>query len=51
MKKEKKFIPHPATWLNQGRWDDELEKQEHGIDHLFRDMVNDLARVRITSDE
>ncbi len=17
-----KFIPHPATWLNQGRWDD-----------------------------
>lgn len=17
------FIPHPATWLNQGRWDDE----------------------------
>ncbi|MDU6662576.1 MAG: hypothetical protein E6474_09775 [Actinomyces sp.] len=20
---EKQFIPHPATWLNQGRWDDE----------------------------
>jgi hypothetical protein len=20
---DKKFIPHPATWLNQGRWDDE----------------------------
>lgn len=20
---EKKFIPHPLTWLNQGRWDDE----------------------------
>jgi hypothetical protein len=20
-----KFIPHPATWLNQGRWDDEDE--------------------------
>jgi hypothetical protein len=19
------YIPHPATWLNQGRWDDELE--------------------------
>ena len=18
------YIPHPATWLNQGRWDDEL---------------------------
>ena len=20
------FIPHPATWLNQGRWDDEVAK-------------------------
>lgn len=20
-----RFIPHPATWLNQGRWDDELD--------------------------
>ena len=20
------YIPHPATWLNQGRWDDELEE-------------------------
>lgn len=23
-----RFIPNPATWLNQGRWDDELEKPE-----------------------
>lgn len=22
---EKQFIPHPATWLNQKRWDDELD--------------------------
>ena len=22
---EKEFIPHPATWLNQGRWEDEIE--------------------------
>ena len=21
------FIPNPATWLNQGRWDDELERE------------------------
>ncbi len=21
---EKKFIPHPATWINQRRWEDEL---------------------------
>lgn len=22
------FIPHPSTWLNQGRWDDEEENKE-----------------------
>jgi len=25
---EKEYIPHPATWLNQGRWDDEIEIPE-----------------------
>ena len=24
-KTEKQFIPHPSTWLNQKRWEDELE--------------------------
>jgi hypothetical protein len=24
---EKEFIPHPATWLNQGRWEDELDME------------------------
>lgn len=24
------YIPHPTTWLNQGRWDDELPKNEYG---------------------
>lgn len=24
------FIPHPATWLNQGRWDDELPESAGG---------------------
>ncbi len=23
------FIPHPTTWLNQGRWDDELTPADH----------------------
>ena len=22
---DREYIPHPATWLNQGRWDDEIE--------------------------
>jgi len=44
--KEKRFIPHPTTWLSQGRWDDEVEEAVN-IDHMFRGMVNDLARVRV----
>ena len=24
---EKDFIPHPATWLNKGRWEDELDME------------------------
>lgn len=23
-RRERQFIPHPATWLNQGRWDDDV---------------------------
>ena len=29
---EKKYIPHPATWLNQGRWQDEVEYDETAQD-------------------
>jgi len=25
---QKEFIPHLSTWLNQGRWEDELEMPE-----------------------
>ena len=44
--KDSKFIPHLSTWLNGERWHDDIEApQQNGIDHMFRDMVNDLARV------
>lgn len=39
--KEPQYIPHPSTWLNQERWEDDLEaettatrKQEKWIDEL-----------------
>ena len=42
-----KYIPHLSTWLNGERWNDELEAPDiTGIDHDFRNMVNDLARVQ-----
>jgi len=43
--KDAKFIPHASTWLNQERWDDEIEAPQ-GVDIEFRGMVNDLARLR-----
>jgi hypothetical protein len=30
-KDEGKFIPYPATWLRQERWDDEVEVQLPGV--------------------
>ena len=38
------FIPHPSTWLNQGRWEDEMEVVTNGYgndggkDLSFRDL-------------
>ena len=34
------FIPNPATWLNQGRWEDELPKGERS--NSFLDMLEDM---------
>lgn len=34
---EKRFIPHPATWLNQERWSDEVDDQKaEAADEWFR---------------
>jgi hypothetical protein len=33
------YIPHPATWLNQGRWDDELPAQSSNNPYL--DMLRE----------
>jgi DNA-binding transcriptional regulator YhcF (GntR family) len=41
---EPKFIPHPSTWLNAERWEDDLEtekvdrKQKTGWDDVFNDL-------------
>ena len=48
--KEKKFIPHPATWLNQERWDDEVfaqadseQDQNNLVQKIFAEMVKPNA--------
>jgi hypothetical protein len=36
LKEDGKFIPHPATWLNQGRWMDETKKPEDRYEGAFK---------------
>lgn len=28
---DRQFIPYPATWLNQRRWEDEIEPVQHKV--------------------
>ena len=37
------FIPLPATWLNQGRWDDEIR---HIEEDQHQDLVKELEDER-----
>lgn len=36
------FIPHPATWLNQGRWEDELPESTGGYRYDYGDTGGSL---------
>lgn len=42
---EKQFIPHPATWLNQGRWDDEPLPERHGGRGTYSQRTEDAERA------
>jgi hypothetical protein len=52
-----RFIPNPATWLNQGRWDDELEEVNtdgNGVDRQHNgpgDGSFSLSGFKTTDDE
>jgi hypothetical protein len=35
---EMRYIPHPATWLNQERWDDDLEAEQDSAQSSGWDM-------------
>ncbi len=45
--KDKKFIPHPATWLNQERWDDEIFAQTDEVQdqaNLVRAIFEEMGK-------
>ena len=35
-----KYIPHPSTWLNQGRWEDEIKVAPRKVIDLRKNVVN-----------
>jgi hypothetical protein len=47
---EMQFIPHPTTWLNQGRWEDDLEatSQKRNASTIAADIINRSASMNTT---
>lgn len=39
------YIPNPATWLNQGRWTDELPEKHEPQQELDADVVSAIQRI------
>lgn len=46
---DQQFIPHPATWLNQGRWQDEQSHARNGPRTSTADLQG-LATISATDD-
>ena len=44
-KTEKQFIPHPSTWLNQRRWEDEIELPKT-IQEKSTDINSEITKFR-----
>ena len=40
--KENRFIPHPSTWLNHERWDDELEERSDFEDLTTQQQMDEI---------
>jgi uncharacterized protein YdaU (DUF1376 family) len=38
------FIPNPATWINQGRWADEVGEQESSMDRWLKDKLQEESK-------
>ena len=49
-KNDPQFIPHPATWLNQGRWDDEVLPGENDGHRGSRALQDDSRSVSRAAD-
>ena len=39
------YIPNPATWLNQRRWEDELTQEAADTDNVFLQMLREEGQT------
>lgn len=46
----RQFIPHPATWLNDGRYDDEIENPNQTVLSVVPDLPATFEDIRDTAD-
>ena len=52
--KEIKYVPHPSTWLNQKRWEDELEpipKKETSADEIMERKAEEFRLKMIEAEK
>jgi hypothetical protein len=44
---DKSLIPHPSTWLNQGRWEDEMDTDllVTSVQPTSKDQMKELQRI------
>lgn len=45
---EQKFIAHPTTWLNQGRWEDQAAAEAPSVEEFLRDCWRRGVTAKIT---
>lgn len=48
--KDVQYIPHPATWLNQGRYDDEIENPNQTVLSVVPDLPVSFEDIRARTD-
>lgn len=48
--KDVQFIPHPATWIGQGRYDDEIEDPNQTVLSVVPDLPTSFEDLRDTAD-
>ena len=45
--KDKEFLPHPTTWLNQERWDDEYVQENKTTGKYLDNLVKEISLPKI----